>query len=354
MGSLSLLSNNLTGWDLSGQNLTGADFSLATLNDVDFTAANITGATFYNASMLGLTAEQFYSTASYQLRDLRDMSFSVFFPNGWDLSYQDFSGSTFFRTWFEGTNLSHADLTNTSWRITAGVADFTGADFRGSSGLSLSSTIYEGFISASGTIASLSLMDGEKLLIRDYDGNPATSPPVAPISIHVQDHFSISGNGTLFMIFEADEWNSTISFDPGIPVTLGGILDLNFKEDVNITSQIGRTLDLFDWTGVSPTGAFTVESPYTWDLTDLYTTGEVTLLSASSLPGDFDSDGDVDGRDLLAWQRDPSLGSLTSWQANYGDAVAGLSAFVAVPEPATPGLIAAALFGLTVLNKRRF
>ena len=34
--------------------------------------------------------------------------------------------------------------------------------------------------------------------------------------------------------------------------------------------------------------------------------------------GDFDGDGDVDGRDFLAWQRNPSVGSLTAWQNEYG------------------------------------
>lgn len=35
-------------------------------------------------------------------------------------------------------------------------------------------------------------------------------------------------------------------------------------------------------------------------------------------PGDFDFDGDVDGRDFLIWQRNPSVGDLADWQANYG------------------------------------
>jgi hypothetical protein len=35
--------------------------------------------------------------------------------------------------------------------------------------------------------------------------------------------------------------------------------------------------------------------------------------------GDFDSDGDVDGRDFLAWQRNPSVGDLAEWQAAYGN-----------------------------------
>jgi hypothetical protein len=59
----------------------------------------------------------------------------------------------------------------------------------------------------------------------------------------------------------------------------------------------------------------------------------VTLLAAPTLPGDFDGDGDVDGRDLLAWQRDPNIGSLVAWQANYGDSLGSLTAFAAVPEP---------------------
>ena|SRR5436190_12031163 len=70
-----------------------------------------------------------------------------------------------------------------------------------------------------------------------------------------------------------------VSFAPGIPVALGGTLELAFADDVNLASQVGRTLDLFDWTGVHPTGAFAVTSPYTWDLSKLYTTGEVTLTS---------------------------------------------------------------------------
>jgi hypothetical protein len=47
--------------------------------------------------------------------------------------------------------------------------------------------------------------------------------------------------------------------------------------DVNRASQLGRTFDLFNWTGVTPNGAFAISSPYRWNLSNLYTTGEVTL-----------------------------------------------------------------------------
>ena len=115
----------------------------------------------------------------------------------------------------------------------------------------------------------------------------------------------MDATGTLRLVFDADPWDSTISFAPGIPVALGGTLDLTFAPGVDVATQSGRTIDLFDWTGVTPTGAFTVSSPYTWNLTNLYTTGEVTLAAVPSLPGDFNHDGTVDAADYVVWRKNP-------------------------------------------------
>ncbi len=57
------------------------------------------------------------------------------------------------------------------------------------------------------------------------------------------------------------------------------------------------------------------------------------MLANASLPGDFDNDGDVDGRDFLAWQRNPSVGNLADWQAAYNGG--NLAAIGSVPEPTT-------------------
>jgi hypothetical protein len=73
-------------------------------------------------------------------------------------------------------------------------------------------------------------------------------------------------------------------------------------------------------------------------------------------PGDFDADGDVDGRDFLAWQRGESTTPLSSadlleWQENYG--AGGLvAAATAVPEPGTSALLTA-LVGLLGVTRRR-
>jgi hypothetical protein len=63
--------------------------------------------------------------------------------------------------------------------------------------------------------------------------------------------------------------------------------------------------------------------------------GEINL---PTIPGDFDYDGDVDGRDFLIWQRGESAnpfsaGDLEDWQTNYGTGL--LSTVTAVPEPST-------------------
>jgi hypothetical protein len=57
--------------------------------------------------------------------------------------------------------------------------------------------------------------------------------------------------------------------------------------------------------------------------------------------GDFDGDNDVDGRDFLVWQRNPSVGNLSDWQTNYG--TGALSAATAVPEPSAMLLVGCVL-----------
>jgi hypothetical protein len=70
-------------------------------------------------------------------------------------------------------------------------------------------------------------------------------------------------------------------------------------------------------------------------------------LTAPIQSGDFDFDGDVDGRDFLVWQRDPGVGDLADWQTNYAT---GEATFAAVPEPAT--VFCCLLFTPLMLGRR--
>jgi uncharacterized protein YjbI with pentapeptide repeats len=327
-----LSANDLSGWNFAGQNLTGASFYSTAITGTDFSGAIVRGVHFGDC----LTAAQLYSTASYQAHDLRNMYFNFVDMSGWNMDGQDLSGAHM-GALMTGTSFRGASLINAgmfwSGDYNMSQADLTGADTRGAAVPITDQVITSNLIWPDGTIRALNLTTENHLLVRDHDGRESEYDPIAPLPIHIEDGISLNSTSALELRFDADEWNSTISFETGIPVALDGTLELTFADDVNITSQIGRTLDLFDWTGVSPTGLLTVGGPYTWDLTNLYTTGEVTLVGVEALPGDFDGDGDVDGRDFLMLQRDSELWSLTARQANYGDSVSGMGAFVPVPEP---------------------
>jgi uncharacterized protein YjbI with pentapeptide repeats len=256
--------NFLDGADFTGQNLADASFYLAHLNNADFTGAKIQGANFgrlyYNISYItGIRLDQLYSTASYHVRDLSEIDFTYNFLYG-----ASFAGQNLTNTSFYGATLT--------------AADFTAADARGAA-LSQTDVIATNLIRPDGHIAGLTLGADRMLVVRDDDVGSHFDLDSAPIPITIDQHLTMAPGGALRIVFEADAWDSTISFAPGIPVTLGGTLELTFADDVNPATQFGRTFDLFDWTGVAPAGAFTVSSPYRWDVSNLYATGEVTLTA---------------------------------------------------------------------------
>jgi uncharacterized protein YjbI with pentapeptide repeats len=360
----------LSGWDFSGQNLSGAELGEADLTNANFAGANLTDASFYGATLTsadltgaivagallgatGLTKEQVYSTASYRDKELPGVQLW-----GVDLAGGDFSGQ----------NLKNAQIGRD---YALDEIDLTGADARGmrpeiNLNVFKAHVVSPNVILPDGAVAGLTLAAGDRLLIRDDDGVPDPSPtwwldPRPPIPVKVFDHLEMEDDGILALRFDADAWDSLISLAPGIRVELGGALDLTFTEDVDVATQVGRTLRIFDWTGVSPFGQFQVTSPYEWDLSKLYTTGEVTLLSANTVPGDYNGNGTVDAADYVLWRdhlgqsvtlpNDATPGTVTQadyeiWKSTFGHVANGATAVATIPEPTTriPMLIAIASF----------
>jgi len=72
--------------------------------------------------------------------------------------------------------------------------------------------------------------------------------------------------------------------------------------------------------------------------------GITAVLNAIS--GDFNGDGNVDGADFLAWQRDPNVGNLADWQSNYGASTSLTASSTSVPEPSNAVLVLLALGSL--------
>ncbi len=80
-----------------------------------------------------------------------------------------------------------------------------------------------------------------------------------------------------------------------------------------------------------------------------------TIAGGNDLPGDFDLDTDVDGNDLLQWQRGESPNPLSAtdyanWQSKFGT-VSPAAASV-VPEPGAM-VLALLVAGASVLRRRR-
>jgi uncharacterized protein YjbI with pentapeptide repeats len=374
--AIELGGNDLTDWDFTGVDLSDARFgrhlawNASVLMNVDFTGANLKDAYFYQCqlenanltgatvtgtrfSSTGLTSEQLYSTASYQEKDLQRIYLDHNDLTGWDFREQNLSrvklgDATLTNADFTGANLTDAELGTTP--LTS--ANLTGADLRGALVDDLAGAVTRNLIWPNGHLITLDLAAQETLWVRDYDGSPY-DPPNTLRPIAVESSLSIEESGRLGLIFDSDPWDSLISFEPGIPVQLGGTLELTFADDVNVATQVGRTLRIFDWTGVSPVGQFQVSSPYTWELSKLYTTGEVTLLSPTALPGDFNQDGTVDSADYVVWRN--GLGTTYTqndyevWRAHFGESFArGPTTNSAVPEPA------AALLALIAMLPTRF
>jgi hypothetical protein len=137
-----------------------------------------------------------------------------------------------------------------------------------------------------------------------------------------------------------------------------------------VDNEIGPTLDVtgaviadsrasFDvldavknWQGGAPNYGLSIQSETTdngWSILWLGSSSPPQLVieyteANVGTSGDFDGDGDVDGLDLLTWQRNPSVGNLADWQAAYSNGSL-TGAVAAVPEPATCGLI----FGFVVV-----
>jgi autotransporter-associated beta strand protein len=157
-------------------------------------------------------------------------------------------------------------------------ANFTGTDLRDISYASPDSTnITTNTILPGGTIQGLNLnATNPTLFVRNY--NYAYYTP-----IHVQQGMTLTQSASLVLEFDGNPWGSTISFDSGIPVTLGGNLALDLVAGVNPAGLVGDSVQLFNWTGVDPSGQFAsitngLPPGYSWNTSQLYTTGDVTLV----------------------------------------------------------------------------
>lgn len=362
---------NLARWNFTGQNLELATFTSSDVADAEFAGAWIWGTAFNG---LNFTASQLYSTQSYQDGNLQGVQLGGNDFRGADLRDQDLAFAKLTTTKLEGADLSGSLLTNAELSSLLDEANLTGADLRGATNSgALSAAVTRNAIFPDGFVRGFNLSQGEVMVVRDDDQYVGGSTPFGwattrgPISITVEDEFTLPDGAKLLLVLDDDLWDSFIDFETEIPVQLGGVLELAFEEGVDVHSQIGRRFQLFDWAGVSPQGQFRLRVPAgtQWDLTDLYSDqgiGEVALSSVQR-PGDIDGDGEVSLDDFIILKANfgAVFAALTEGDLT-GDFVIDLADFnvlkqnfgssAAVPEPAALVLLAE-LVGVGVCQRRR-
>ncbi len=221
----------MTEWNFSNHDLTDTNFRYATLNNTDFTNAILSNAYFYYATLTNAN--------------------------------------------FTNAKLSNAYLRQT----TLTDANFTNTDLRGAVGTYLSQlTLTQNMIHPDAHVEGLILTAGQSMRLWDY--NNTDHPQL--MHILIEDELTLDPTSTLTMIFEDDQWGSTLTFGRAIPVSLAGTLELLLDPTLDPASLLGTTFDLFDWDNITLTTTFDylATSPnLTWDTSLLYTTGQVTLTA---------------------------------------------------------------------------
>lgn len=131
----------------------------------------------------------------------------------------------------------------------------------------------------------------------------------------------------------------------------GGILNLNLGTATDVIDALfidGVMQQAGIWGPEGSSAQFT--SPL------ITGTGLLQVMTAPSVPGDFDNDGDVDSRDFLAWQRGESPNPLSAedlavWQGAYNNASL-MAASTSVPEPTSLVLLGAAALAAFSFGRR--
>jgi autotransporter-associated beta strand protein len=306
---IGLKGNDLTGWNLAGQNLshanlkntnlTTASLFSAALNDVNLSGATVLGAIFGNTN---ITSSQLYGTASYQLHNLKDINLEGDNLTGWNFAGQYMKGAALYSATLAGANftganasnidlfaatLNGANLTNANLQqadlslASFGGANLTGADLRASEQYDGSGAIMTNTIGFDGTIQGLNLNAATPLLV--------VHNALLSIPIHVTGGMAVAGGGTLQVVFDGPTWASTISFAASTNVSLGGDLDLQVAPNIDLSTLLGHSFQVFNWSGVSPSGQFgeiTSDLPtgYSWNTSALYTSGIINLTQVSIGP----------------------------------------------------------------------
>ena len=194
---------------------------------------------------------------------------------GWNFANQNLANAIFDGVTLTNGNFTDANLANARlYDLYLNGINFTDADLRGALFASpVTVAITRDTIFTDGSIQGLAMQANEALIIRNN-----------PIPITVETTATFDPAATLQFQLAAN-WTSPMGFAAGLIPSLNGTLDLELAPGIDPNSLIGDSFQLFDWnTPLPPSDQFlyiTTDPSLKWDLSDLYTTG---VVSVSAVP----------------------------------------------------------------------
>ncbi len=149
----------------------------------------------------------------------------------------------------------------------------------------------------------------------------------------------LQGNLELIAIEGGD-----IDVDDGPGIDLRTISQLDAFRYGNSGNEDGRP------SGFNDLGQVVFRAAFTDGSSGIFVSNSVALPTAY---GDFDADGDVDGADFLAWQRnDGTSAGLNAWQNNFGSVTSPISSATQIPEPTTLTMTTIAIYCLNGFRRK--
>lgn len=203
------------------------------------------------------------------------------------------------------------------------------------------------------TLQNLSVLD-MPITLTEFGVKAGTSPQrAATIMEETMRTMFGSPNATGFYMWGFwagamwDQAPAAALFDTNWNLTVPGqkYMDLMAEWNTQLTTTVGPD-GTINFDGFWGDYEITIDGE-TFDLTLDKGNFDYSLIIEESIAGDFDGDGDVDGRDFLAWQRGESLNpfsaeDLAEWHAAY-NASSLQSSLLAVPETCSLGLLSLGL-----------
>jgi hypothetical protein len=195
----------------------------------------------------------------------------------------------------------------------------------------------------------------------DFEDAWGTGLNLVPVTDWTSAQMSLNNSGT----DGVGLWDSTAAYTGDNQAHANTVASIKYdlangwpaasNQSIYITTRNNMTTDAFAWTAatIGVDGSFA--TPLRHPGGDVGSPGTFQVQDPGGQPGDFDNDGDVDGRDFLVWQRGGSPNALSAsdladWQNNYGNG--SLAAVGSVPEPTALALLALALVPVACGRKR--